>query len=184
MRPRNRRKVWAAAGLGVLLSAASAAHAQTETMSAAWAKSACDAWNAEPVLTDELVKSGWAKNNAGRGFKVIQLYRTECKDSPRVELRIAEQDDKARCVYGGRVETARFDLTADYVMHAETARWQEMGRGEYGPMRAMMFALPEVRRSQLRGNEEYGPVRGVPASRRQGSRRNRPPEVIEAGRRG
>jgi putative sterol carrier protein len=24
-------------------------------------------------------------------------------------------------------------------MSAETARWLEMGRGEYGPMRAMMF---------------------------------------------
>jgi len=157
MRPRNRRKVWAAAGLGVLLSAASAAHAQTETMSAAWAKSACDAWNAEPVLTDELVKSGWAKNNAGRGFKVIQLYRTECKDSPRVELRIAEQDDKARCVYGGRVETARFDLTADYVMHAETARWQEMGRGEYGPMRAMMFGCLKFEGPSFEAMRNMGP---------------------------
>jgi len=29
-------------------------------------------------------------------------------------------------------------------MHAETARWQEMGRGEYGPMRAMMFNRLEL----------------------------------------
>ena len=128
-----------AVGLGALLSVAGAAYAQTDMMSAAWAKSACDAWNAEPVLTDELAKSGWAKNNANRGFKVIQVYRTDCKDSPRVELRFAEQGGKARCVFGGKVETAKLDLTVDYVMHAETARWQEMGRGEYGPMRAMMF---------------------------------------------
>jgi putative sterol carrier protein len=121
------------------MSAGGAAHAQTDMMSAAWARSACDAWNAEPVLTDELVKSGWVKNDAKRGFKVIQLYRTECRDSPRVELRISEQGGKARCMYGGKVETAKLDLTVDYVMHAETARWQEMGRGEYGPMRAMMF---------------------------------------------
>lgn len=79
------------------------------------------------------------KNNANRGFKVIQLYRTDCKDSPRIELRIAEKDGKARCTYGGKVETAKLDLTVDYVMHAQTARWQEMGRGEYGPMRAMLF---------------------------------------------
>jgi putative sterol carrier protein len=133
------RKFCTIASLGVLLSAASAAQAQTEMMSAAWAKSACDAWNAEPVLTDKLVESGWMKNHAKRGFKVMQVYRTDCKDSPRVELRVTEQGGKARCAYGGKVETAKLDLTADYVMHAETARWQEMGRGEYGPMRAMMF---------------------------------------------
>jgi putative sterol carrier protein len=126
-----------AAGLGVLISGA--AHAQTGMMSAAWAKSACDAWNAEPALTDKLVESGWMKNNANRGFKVIQVYRSDCKDSPRVELRIAEQGGKARCTYGGKVETAKLDLAVDYVMHAKTTRWQEMGRGEYGPMRAMMF---------------------------------------------
>ena len=127
------------AGLGALLSAAGAAQAQSVMMSAAWAKSACEAWNAEPVLTDKLVESGWMKNNAKRGFKVMQVYRTDCNDSPRVELRVTENGGKARCVYGGKVETAKLDLTADYVMHAETARWQEMGRGEYGPMRAMMF---------------------------------------------
>jgi len=42
-------------------------------------------------------------------------------------------------VYGGKAETAKLDQKADYVMDAETTRWQEMGRGEYGPMRAMMF---------------------------------------------
>ena len=131
------RKLSVAAGLGVLISGA--AHAQTEMMSTAWAKSACDAWNAEPALTDKLAESGWVKNNANRGFKVIQVYRTDCKVSPRVELRIAEQGGKARCTYGGKIETAKLDLKVDYVMDAETVRWQEMGRGEYGPMRAMMF---------------------------------------------
>lgn len=139
MKSGNWKKLSAIAGLGMLLSASGAVQAQTDMMSVAWAKSACDAWNAEPVLTDKLVESGWVKNNANRGFKIMQIYRTECKDSPRVELRIAEQGGKARCTYGGKVETAKLDLTADYVMHAETARWQEMGRGEYGPMRAMMF---------------------------------------------
>lgn len=127
------------ATLGALMSAATATFAQSEMMSAAWGKSACDAWNAESVLTDKLVESEWTKNNVNRGFKVIQIYRSECKDSPRVELRIAEKEGKARCIYGGKVETTKLDLAADYVMHADTARWQEMGRGEYGPMRAMMF---------------------------------------------
>lgn len=133
------RRLSVLASLGMLVSAAGTVQAQTDMMSATWAKSACDAWNAEPVLTDKLVESGWAKNNANRGYKIMQIYRTDCKDSPRVELRVAEQGGKARCIYGGKVETAQLDLTADYVMHAETARWQEMGRGEYGPMRAMMF---------------------------------------------
>jgi putative sterol carrier protein len=127
-------------GMGLLLSAAGVAQAEDDLMmSAAWAKSACEAWNADPALTEKLAESGWVKNNANRGFKVIQVYRSDCKDSPRVELRIAEQDNKARCTYGGKVETEKLDLGVDYVMHAETARWQEMGRGEYGPMLAMML---------------------------------------------
>jgi putative sterol carrier protein len=42
-------------------------------------------------------------------------------------------------VYGGKVETATLASDADYVMYAQTAHWKEMGAGEYGPMRAMMF---------------------------------------------
>ena len=108
-------------------------------MSAAWAQAACEAWNAEPALTDRLAESGWAKNDAKRGFKVLQVYRSDCAEAPRVELRISERGGKARCTYGGKLETAKLDSSVDYVMYAETARWQEMGRGEYGPMRAMMF---------------------------------------------
>ena len=91
-------------------------------MSADWAKQACDAWNADPVLTGELAKSGWIENDAKRGFKVMQIYRTDCPNSPRVEMRVAMKDGKAMCVYGGKVETAKLDSGADYVMHAETVR--------------------------------------------------------------
>ena len=31
------------------------------------------------------------------------------------------------------------DKEPDYVMWANTKRWIEMGKGEYGPMKAMMF---------------------------------------------
>lgn len=31
------------------------------------------------------------------------------------------------------------DDGADYLMWADTARWREMGAGEYGPRKAMMF---------------------------------------------
>lgn len=108
-------------------------------MSAAWAAQACAAWNADATLTQGLATSGWIDNNAGRGFKVMQIYREDCAKSPRIEMRIEKKDNKAQCVYGGKVETQKLDSGADYVMYATTARWQEMGRGEYGPMRAMMF---------------------------------------------
>jgi putative sterol carrier protein len=133
------KQALALAALGALVPASAAAQGEVPLMSAPWAKLACQAWNAEPALTEKLAKSGWVGNNANRGFKVIQIYRSECAGSPRVELHIAAEGGKARCSYGGGAETAKLDLSADYVMHAETARWQEMGRGEYGPMRAMMF---------------------------------------------
>jgi putative sterol carrier protein len=108
-------------------------------MSGAWATAACDAWNADPVLTDELVKSGWVKNDKGRGYKVMQVYRSDCGDKPTAELRVALKDGKAHCIYGGPVETQKLDGGADYVMHAKTERWKQMGAGEYGPMKAMML---------------------------------------------
>jgi putative sterol carrier protein len=107
-------------------------------MSADWAKDACDAWNAEPVLTGKLVDSGWIKNDAGRGYKLMHVARNECGERPTAELRIALKDGKAACVYGG-APTSTLDTSVDYAMKADTARWIEMGRGDYGPMRAMML---------------------------------------------
>jgi len=115
------------------------AFAEPTLMSGDWTKGLCQAWNADPVLTNKLAESGWAKNDKGRGFKVIQIYRTECASKPTAEIRIALRDGKASCIYGGPAETARLEPSADYVMDAETRRWEEMGRGEYGPMKAMMF---------------------------------------------
>ena len=115
-----------------------AAAASPTLMSADWAQAACTAWNADPVLTARLQESGWVANHKKRGYKVLQVYRSECKDAPKVELRIASQDGKAMCVASGKSQST-LDFGADYSMSAETARWLEMGRGEYGPMRAMLF---------------------------------------------
>ncbi len=115
----------------------SGAYAQTVLMSSEWGAQACEAWNAEPVLTDELAESGWVANDKDRGQKLLHVYRTDCGESPRVELRIAKKDGKAMCVYGGPVENEP-DLDVDYIMHAKTKRWVEMGNGKYGPMWAMM----------------------------------------------
>jgi putative sterol carrier protein len=127
----------AATLFAVLLSAPVAAAPML--MSAEWAKEACEAWNKDPVLTDKLVESGWVKNDAGRGFKVMGVYRSDCASAPTAELRVALKDGKAMCVYGGAPETTKLDSAADYVMKAETVRWVEMGKGEYGPMKAMML---------------------------------------------
>ena len=106
-------------------------------MSGEWGVAACAAWNQDPILTTELAKK-WIRNDKGRGYKVLQLYRSDCGDKPTAELRIALKDDKAECVYGGPVETASLDKAADYVMSATTERWKQMGAGEYGAMKAMM----------------------------------------------
>ena len=107
-------------------------------MSEEWAKAACTAWNADATLSTGLHESGWVANNKKRGYKALQVARSDCKASPKVELRIAAKDGKALCVTGGRSVDA-LDLDVDYAMTAETKRWTEMGKGEYGPMRAMMF---------------------------------------------
>jgi putative sterol carrier protein len=151
------KRALALAALGALVPAGAAAQGEVPLMSAPWAKAACQAWNAEPALTEKLAESGWADNNADRGFKVLQIYRSDCADSPRVELRIAAEDGKARCNYGGAAETAKLDTSADYLMYAETARWQEMGRGEYGPMRAMMFNRLQFDGPMLEAMRNMGP---------------------------
>jgi putative sterol carrier protein len=108
-------------------------------MSADWARDACNAWNADETLTQKLHESGWAANHKNRGQKVLRIARAECKASPLVELHIAPRDGKAQCLEGVPATAAALDYDVDYLMTAETRRWLEMGRGEYGPMRAMMF---------------------------------------------
>ncbi len=110
----------------------------TPLMSADWAAQACQAWNANPILTNELAEK-WIKNNGGRGYKIIHMYRTDCGEATKVEIKIVPQGGKAICAYGGKVMNTTLNDSMDYVMHADTKKWREMGAGEYGPMRAMMF---------------------------------------------
>ena len=139
--PRRSPAVTVALGLALTASlvGSAAQSAEPAVMSGEWGPAACAAWNADPVLTRDLVDSGWIKNDKGRGYKVLQVYRSDCDDMPTVELRVALQDGKAQCVYGGPVQTQQLDRSADYVMHATSKRWQEMGAGEYGAMKAMML---------------------------------------------
>jgi putative sterol carrier protein len=113
--------------------------AEPALMSGDWGAAACAAWNADPVLTTDLAESGWIKNDKGRGYKIMQVYREDCGDKPTVELRVALRDGKVHCTYGGPVQGDALERSADYLMRAKTKRWREMGAGDYGPMKAMML---------------------------------------------
>ncbi|MGA7980840.1 MAG: SCP2 sterol-binding domain-containing protein [Chromatiaceae bacterium] len=123
-----------------VLSVAFSAGAQSATfMDAQWASSLCDAWNKSDTLTTKL-GGKWAENNAGRGYKVIQLYRTKCGEKSKVEIDIADKDGKAMCTYGGAVKHTDLNSDVDYVMHATDEDWICMGEGKFGcgAMGAMM----------------------------------------------
>lgn len=135
----------------IALADAPAVAAPPVLMSPEWATQACQAWNADPNLTETLA-SKWIKNDLGRGFKVLQMFRDDLT-APPVELRIAPKDGKAMCVYGGAAESV-VNYSADYTMSASTGHWTEMGAGRYGPMKAMIF-----RRLHFKG--PYGEAMGV-----------------------
>ena len=119
-----------------------------EFMDAAWAKQACNAWNADPVLTAQLMTIpsddgngySWVGNDAGRGFKLVQMYRTQCKETSKIQLNIAVQGGKAMCVYGGAPDGKAMNFDVDYLMHANDKDWTCMGEGKFGcgAMGAMM----------------------------------------------
>lgn len=117
-----------------------------EFMDAAWAKQACAAWNKEAVLTEQLKQMPsdmfgdgyqWIKNDAGRGYKIIQIYRDGCEAS-KIQLNISLKDDKAMCTYGGKPDGKKMDSNVDYVMHASDKDWACMGSGSCGVMGSMM----------------------------------------------
>jgi putative sterol carrier protein len=118
---------------------ATGASAAPVLMSVDWARDACTAWNADPVLPVKLQESGWVANDKKRGYKILRIAREDCKGSPLVELHIASKDGRAQCVSGGPAEAAALDTDVNYLMTAETKRWIQMGKGEYGPMKAMFL---------------------------------------------
>jgi putative sterol carrier protein len=146
-----------AAVLGFALAIASPQIVAAPVMMAPeWAQEMCKAWNADPELTGKLVESGWIKNDKGRGYKAMQVYRADCEGSARIELRVSQKDGKTMCVYGGKAES-KLDGDADYLMWAETPRWIEMGKGEYGPMRAMMFRRLKFDGPMMEAMDNMGP---------------------------
>lgn len=122
-----------AAILAAIVGASAATSASAVTfMDAAWAESACAAWNNTPALVNELGGKAWAANDGGRGFKIIQLYRTKCGEGTKVELEIQNKDGKAHCARGGAVKHATLDPKLDYLMNASDEDWACMGQGKFG----------------------------------------------------
>lgn len=156
---KTNRKLLAIAGLiaGIAAMNPTFAQAPAAAMSEPWAKAMCEAWNADATLTSKLVESDWIKNDAGRGFKAMQIYRADCPTSARIEMQISLKDNKAMCTYGGSAKTTALNGGADYLMWAETPRWREMGAGEYGPMRAMMFGRLNFAGPKMEAMGNMGP---------------------------
>ena len=143
-----------AAGVTFLVAPASIVQAQPALMSAEWVEGMCDAWNAEPGLTQNL--DGWIENDRERGYKLMRIYRRDCPESPWVQMKTAKTGDGVLCVESGWATDE--ELTgADYVMFAETSRWQEMGEGLYGPMKGMMTGRLKFKGPKFEAMRNMGP---------------------------
>ena len=152
------KKIAGASALLMLLSVPAQA---ANFMDAAWATQACAAWNADSTLTSGLMDTdgySWAKNDGGRGYKLVQMYRTDCGESTKVQLNIVMQGDKATCSYGGAPDGKKMDASYDYLMHATDADWTCMGEGKFGcgAMGAMAsgklkFDGPKMEAMKVRG---------------------------------
>ena len=126
-------------------------------MDAAWAGGICKAWNNNATLTGKLV--AWAKNNGGKGYKLIRIYRTECKASSAVELKIAPKDGKALCIASGKAGSEKPNFDVDYEMHAATKDWECMGEGSFGcgAMGAMMSGKLKFQGPKIEAMKVMGP---------------------------
>lgn len=127
-----------------------------EFMDNTWAKNTCDAWNKNATLTTGLAE--WSKNNKDRGYKLIQIYRTQCDAKSKIQLNIANKDGKAICEYGGKPDGKKVDPSVDYIMNATDEDWTCMGKASFGcgAMGAMMsgklkFTGPKVEAMSVMG---------------------------------
>ena len=127
-------------------------------MSATWAEGMCEAWNSTDGLTQEL--DGWIRNDKKRGYKLMRIYRRDCPDSPRIQLKVADQDGAVTCVEGGLATDEELNSSCDYVMFATTRRWLEMGAGKYGPMWGMMSGRLKFEGPKWEAMKNMGPFKG------------------------
>jgi len=132
--------------LGVTLaigSSTSSAAMADVFMDHVWAEKACELWNKNKTLTVDLAANDWMGNNS-RGYKLIRLYRTDCGQDTKVQLKIESKDNKAICTHGGLPDEQKLDKDVDYLLHSSDKHWTEMGDGTYGPFKALMFGYITV----------------------------------------
>jgi len=110
------------------------------------------------TLTEGLVK--WMENDLDRGYKIIQIYRMDCEESPRIELRLENLDGAVECTLGGLAKS-ELESKADYLMFAQTERWEEMGAGKYGPMKGMMSCRLRFDGPKMEAMNNMGPFKSV-----------------------
>ena len=90
-------------------------------------KGLVDGINNSSVPAD-LVKSGWAANDGGKGYKILQIV---VKGTPKAaELHL----DKTGKIVDAKMGTpSKLNLDVDYKMTASEADWKDMGTGKKGP---------------------------------------------------
>ncbi len=121
-------------------------------MDGEWAKKLCELWNNTPDLKEKLGQSeSWSKVPERRLF----LYRKDCGPERMVQLTIRNENGKALCVYGGWKKDEK--TKDDFLMYADTERWLEMGRREYGPMKAMLFGRLKFEGPRFVAMKNMGP---------------------------
>ena len=98
------------------------------------AQNIADAFNTSST-PDELVKSGWAGNDAGKGYKVLQVI---VKDSSKAAELHIDANGKVVAAFDN-AKTSKLDSNVDYKMIASMEDWASMGTGESGPMYHMTF---------------------------------------------
>ena len=151
--------------LGMLLASPLMA---ADFMDAAWAKQACAKWNQTPILTTQLAEMPgdmfgdgykWIKNDAGRGYKMIQIYRdgNSCGASKAIQLTISNKNGKAMCIYGGKPDGKKMNYSVDYVMHATDPHWACMGSGRCGVMGSMMTGKLKFRGPKMEAMKVMDP---------------------------
>ncbi|MDH5639150.1 MAG: SCP2 sterol-binding domain-containing protein [Nitrospinota bacterium] len=121
-----------------------------------WGKAACVAWNDDSVLTKGLKESGWIEGDKDdRGFRIIEIYRSDCPDSSHVQLKFVDKEEKALCVDSGPM----FDKEWDFLMYAKTEHWIAMGKGDVGPMGGMMTGKLSFKGSMWEAMQNMGPFK-------------------------
>ena len=143
---------------GALLLCAPFAASAAVFMDAEWAEGMCEAWNSSSDMTTGL-GADWIGNDAGRGYKLIRLYRTDCGKDTAVQLTITGEEGKAVCTYGGLPTDEELNFEVDYLMRATDEDWACMGEGSWGcgAMGAMMTGKLEFDGPKMEAMGVMGP---------------------------